>query len=82
MKAPCKNCEDRHVGCHSDCVGYKIWLEEYNKVKEIKHKEQLLDFECRSYIINDIQAKKKRNRKTKQKKEIAEKVANDLIERF
>lgn len=22
-KAPCRDCTDRHIGCHSDCDGYK-----------------------------------------------------------
>ena len=26
--APCKDCEDRHSGCHSECEKYKAFKEE------------------------------------------------------
>lgn len=26
--SPCKNCEKRHIKCHSDCEEYKAWVEE------------------------------------------------------
>lgn len=34
MKSPCKDCENRRVGCHSDCVHYKAY--EY-EIKEVRH---------------------------------------------
>lgn len=27
-KAPCKECENRHVGCHGECEAYKTWTED------------------------------------------------------
>lgn len=33
QKGPCIDCEDRKVGCHSDCERYKAWLEAYHKEK-------------------------------------------------
>jgi len=37
--APCKNCPNRHVGCHSQCDDYKDWRAERDKVLEIKRLE-------------------------------------------
>ena len=33
--APCKNCPDRYVGCHSDCADYK----KFRKLKDIENQE-------------------------------------------
>ena len=37
---PCKECTERHLRCHSDCVRYKEWLDnfhkEYDQYKERK----------------------------------------------
>ena len=32
--APCKDCEDRHSGCHSICKAYKAYKEEAEKYKQ------------------------------------------------
>lgn len=29
---PCKGCQDRYVGCHSECDKYKEWRAEYDRV--------------------------------------------------
>jgi hypothetical protein len=34
---PCKDCRDRHPGCHDKCDGYKAWkmrLEEINNKRK------------------------------------------------
>ena len=33
MTAPCKDCNDRHTGCHAECEKYKRFAEEreYNR---------------------------------------------------
>ena len=31
--APCKDCTERHVGCHIECEGYKHFKEEYAKIQ-------------------------------------------------
>ena len=38
--APCKVCQDRRLGCHSDCEEYKSWKAELAKVSEARVKEQ------------------------------------------
>lgn len=35
LLAPCKNCPDRYVGCHSQCESYK----KFRKLKDIQNKE-------------------------------------------
>lgn len=36
----CKDCTERHVGCHSDCEKYLKFVEENEKLKAIKRKNQ------------------------------------------
>lgn len=56
-KAPCVDCEDRKVGCHSTCERYQEWLAEYQKTKqEIFEKSHP---EVRMYIRGRIEDRKK-----------------------
>ena len=34
MIAPCKDCKERFVGCHSVCDHYINWKKEHDKIKE------------------------------------------------
>lgn len=34
ITAPCKDCIDRHMNCHSECNKYKEWKQELDVVKE------------------------------------------------
>lgn len=38
MTAPCKDCDRRHPGCHSECEDYKTFRAEQDKVIEAKAK--------------------------------------------
>lgn len=29
----CKNCRDRHIGCHSECEKYLTWRKEFEERK-------------------------------------------------
>jgi hypothetical protein len=43
MKAPCKDCEKRELGCHSKCEEYQAF-DKYNKARNeanIKERESL-----------------------------------------
>lgn len=33
MNQPCRDCKNRYIGCHGECIKYKEWKEEYNKIK-------------------------------------------------
>lgn len=45
MKAPCKDCPDRQVGCHSTCEKYITFAKEKRQqnetIKKAKHEENL-----------------------------------------
>lgn len=40
MIAPCKDCKERHINCHSECLEYKLWkiyeAEEKKRLKKLK----------------------------------------------
>lgn len=38
MKVPCKDCTDRHLGCHSECEKYKAFDAERKKISDIRLK--------------------------------------------
>ena len=46
-KPPCKGCEERRPGCHTECDGYKTFradLDAFNKIiKEAEDRERDLD---------------------------------------
>lgn len=43
MKAPCKDCPDRYVGCHSQCekyIAFQKYREDYLKYKHEQNRLQ------------------------------------------
>lgn len=43
-KAPCKDCPDRKVGCHSVCKKYIEWQQVHNMETEAIKKERKFEF--------------------------------------
>ena len=41
-KTPCKNCENRFVGCHNECNKYKEYRKEIEKIYEVLNKDKLI----------------------------------------
>ena len=41
MNAPCKDCPDRHQGCHSECKKYKEYRKKQDKLNELKLEDTL-----------------------------------------
>lgn len=45
-KCPCRNCLDRYVGCHSNCVRYVDWKQQHDveldNIREQKNLDNLL----------------------------------------
>lgn len=39
MKSYCKDCQERHEGCHSKCEHYREFLKENEKIKDARHRE-------------------------------------------
>lgn len=40
LKAPCKGCEERQVGCHSKCTKYKQFKQEVDKMRKYEEEKQ------------------------------------------
>ena len=59
---PCKNCEDRHIGCHSTCKEYLRMSKERDKIRKERAKEHVIqDYMCdRSRNVHDSYVKKKK----------------------
>ena len=43
MKPPCKNCEDRHQGCHAECESYAEYRDFCDKQRSRRHDVQLVN---------------------------------------
>ena len=54
IDAPCKGCEERHVGCHSKCERYLKEKEKRNAVSEALKKE----VEITNYFVQKTRRKK------------------------
>ena len=54
MKSPCKECQNRHVGCHSKCEEYLTFADERKRIQEVINKEK-------SFV--DIHAERQKRRK-------------------
>ena len=37
MKAPCKDCSDRHLHCHSECERYKTFAKETRELNQARN---------------------------------------------
>lgn len=42
-KSPCKDCPDRHVGCHAHCAKYAEFDQECEKIRKARAVEQDID---------------------------------------
>lgn len=40
MKPPCKDCPDRHINCHSECIRYLRWKEHQAETKAVEQLEK------------------------------------------
>lgn len=62
MVAPCKDCTERHVGCHSTCQGYKDFVKWNEEQKEIRKQEKPSTITQGSFLGNAISGKKHRRK--------------------
>ena len=60
-KAPCKDCPDRFVGCHSVCVEYAKFKAQAEKIREEKNKEYVIQ----GYAVNSVRNMKQHRAKYK-----------------
>lgn len=49
MKAPCKDCENRYVGCHGRCEKYL----EFKKANDERLKQKSLEIDADQYAIDN-----------------------------
>lgn len=42
-KPPCKNCNERNVGCHARCEKYLAWQVGHEALKKKIHMEKMMD---------------------------------------
>lgn len=40
MKPPCKDCPDRHLNCHSECIRYLRWKEHLKALRAAEKAEK------------------------------------------
>ena len=66
IKAPCKDCADRVVGCHSTCDKYKDWKEQDRQRKELIYESKIKDHFYRSTTTTKLH-RKKQNQTVKNK---------------
>lgn len=48
---PCKDCEERHLRCHSDCERYKAYREEWERITAEIRKAKKAEVLTESYVI-------------------------------
>lgn len=53
---PCKNCNDRCVGCHASCLRYIDWTQQNSVLKECKREQESIDRRLRA--MNKIRKEK------------------------
>lgn len=58
-KAPCKDCTDRHAGCHAGCEKYLSWCKIHEQEKAVIRKAKDESEEYRAYIIKSIQRRRR-----------------------
>lgn len=59
MIAPCKDCERRFIGCHSQCEEYQQFREWRDVVNEIKYHSKYDTYEMSRYLFANIRRKEK-----------------------
>ena len=56
LQAPCKDCEKRYLGCHSECADY---IDYNNKQQKIRDERAARSEECQM-IVKQISESRKR----------------------
>ena len=59
MSTPCKDCQDRVLGCHSTCEKYIEFSKNNNKLYE----ERLIEQRLKSFVFDNVNKKYKEKHK-------------------
>ena len=62
MNAPCMNCKNKYIGCHSNCEDYAEFKDNVEELKAKRRKRVYLDAMINDHE-KDIRRKLKRNKK-------------------
>ena len=57
---PCRNCPERHVGCHADCEKYAKMREEAKKKRTETKKDKGLAM-SRTFLVDSAHKRNKKN---------------------
>lgn len=49
IESTCKDCKERHLGCHQDCLAYNDAKDEYERKKEVLKEKKANDKALNSY---------------------------------
>lgn len=52
IKAPCRDCTDRHTGCHGTCDRYREYAKAKSEEREKYWRARLSEQEVESYVIH------------------------------
>lgn len=58
MTAPCKDCNDRQLGCHGTCERYKKWKE--RTMRSDEYKKMCKECQYRNYVNGAVKRMRKR----------------------
>ena len=62
QRFPCKNCEERHVGCHGSCEKYKVADDFYKSVRAQKQREIVTELYRSDSVTKVLRDKKRKGR--------------------
>ena len=62
-KAPCKDCPDRQVGCHSTCEKYLTFRKKRNELNESIYKQREKEYAEYQRYVQSLKRKDKQNKK-------------------
>ena len=62
-KPPCKECEDRHSKCHSQCSEYRDWSNSRKEVEVKARKKYETEKEMVDYFFTGLKKGTRRKRK-------------------
>lgn len=62
MNAPCKDCPDRHQGCHCECEKYKVFRKERDEINSTIQKAKELEYAEHSRYRQAMKIRQKRKK--------------------
>lgn len=65
IKVPCHNCEQRHIGCHSECEAYANYCKENAEKQALIYSKKAEEAEVCKYIASRMNKMRKAKERTK-----------------